>query len=147
MKGVAGALIVFFIVIQFVPRRENKTYEGVPETDITKILDVPPRVEEILTTSCYDCHSSSTRYPWYHQIQPISLYLDDHIEDGQKELNFSEFKTYSSRRQKSKLRSSLNQIEDGEMPLASYTLIHQDAKLTDDEIKILEEWINTVLEE
>jgi hypothetical protein len=53
--------------------------------------------------------------------------LEHHIKEGKAELNFNEWGNLSDRRKNSKLRSIINQIEDGEMPLDSYTLIHRDA--------------------
>lgn len=134
-----------FLGIQFIPRNYNQT-EEIPATDLMKVENVPQEVETIIRTSCYDCHSNNTNYPWYHQIQPITWYLDDHIEEGKEELNFSDFGDYSERRQKSKLRSFLSQVQDGEMPLSSYTLIHWDAKLSNADKEILEEWIDKMLE-
>ena len=79
--------------------------------------------------SCYDCHSNNTSYPWYNKVQPIAWFLENHIKEGKAELNFNEWKNYSDRRKNSKLRSIIKQIENGEMPMDSYTLIHRGAKL------------------
>ena len=63
----------------------------------------------------------------------MAWFLEEHIKDGKKELNFSEWESLSNRRKASKLRSIIKQIESGEMPLNSYTLIHKDAKLSKEE--------------
>lgn len=81
--------------------------------------------------SCYDCHSNNTVYPWYSKVQPAAWFLIDHIKEGKEELNFNEWSNYSVRRKKSKLRSIIKQIESGEMPMESYTLIHRDALLSE----------------
>jgi hypothetical protein len=83
-----------------------------------------------LQGSCYDCHSNNTSYPWYNRIQPVAWFLQSHITDGKKELNFNEWGMYSNRRKNSKLKSIISQIKDDEMPLSSYTIIHKDAKLS-----------------
>ncbi|BAO56096.1 hypothetical protein NMS_2087 [Nonlabens marinus S1-08] len=88
-----------------------------------------------MQVSCYDCHSNNTEYPWYSRIQPTAWYLENHIQEGKDELNFNEWDTYSSRRKNSKLRSIINQIESGEMPLDSYTLIHGGARLDSTAVK------------
>jgi len=59
----------------------------------------------------------------------IAWFLENHIKEGKAELNFNEWKNYSDRRKNSKLRSIIKQIENGEMPMDSYTLIHRGAKL------------------
>ena len=67
--------------------------------------------------------------------------MASHINEGKANLNFSEFGTYSKRKQQNKLRSSAKSIEDETMPLSSYTLIHKDAKLNKENKKILMNWV------
>ena len=141
LKKIGLALLVFFIGIQFIPKHYNQS-ETVLKTDFMRTFNVPKKIENLLKTSCYDCHSNNTHYPWYNKIQPVAWFMEGHIEEGKEELNFSEFGDYSKRRQKGKLKSIRSQIKDGEMPLWNYTLIHQDAKLSENEKEILEDWID-----
>jgi hypothetical protein len=129
LKYIAGLALVALIGIQFFPTDRNESY-STTETDFMVVNDVPVEIQQQLQTSCYDCHSNNTAYPWYNTIQPFAWYLEDHIKEGKAELNFNEWDTYSSRRKNSKLRSMMKQIESGEMPLESYTLIHGDAILS-----------------
>ena len=85
---------------------------------------------QLIKTSCYDCHSNETKYPWYTNIQPVAWFLQNHIEDGRKHLNFSTFATYEPKRQARKLSEAAEEIEQGEMPLDSYVLIHTNANLS-----------------
>ena len=131
-------LLVFTIIvlvgIQFIPTKLNES-KVILKTDFVKIYSAPENVQNILKNSCLDCHSNKTNYPWYNKIQPISWFLEHHIFEGKSELNFSEFGSYSVRKQKSKLRAIINQLKDGEMPLSSYTLIHRNAKITENNKK------------
>ena len=133
--------IVVFILIQFIQPARNRNGQVLP-TDITKTFTVPPTIKAILEVACYDCHSNNTRYPWYANIQPGGWWLAKHIKDGKEELNFSEFGSYSPRRQANKLRSIENSINDGSMPLPSYTLLHKDARLTNDQKAQLIAWVS-----
>lgn len=133
------ALLIVTIGIQFIQPAPNKNGQ-VLETDITKIVKVPKNVQVILKTSCYDCHSNNTQYPWYSKIQPSGWWMASHIKKGKSELNFDEFGSYSKRRQQSKLKSIVNTIEDGTMPLTSYTFIHKDAKLGKEDKILLLNW-------
>ena len=133
-------LLIVFVGIQFMPTKLNQS--NAHSTDeLTTVYHVPDTIQQILKTSCYDCHSNNTDYPWYNKIQPVRWLLQRHIEGGKAELNFSEFGSYSKRRQKSKLKSMLNEIKDDEMPLWSYTIIHQNAKITKKEKSRLIKWI------
>lgn len=137
-------LLVVFVGIQFIPTKSNQS-EYISKSDIIYEHEVPENINKILQTSCYDCHSNNTNYPWYHKIQPVSWYLEDHVEEGKEALNFSKFKEYSSRRQRSKLRSIKSQVEDEKMPLKSYTFIHRSAKLSETEKQELTTWIDSLI--
>jgi len=142
MKGLKKILVFLFIVfvgIQFIPTSHNRSAK-IFEKDIVTTFDVPQNIQALLKKSCYDCHSSNTNYPWYNKIQPISWFLEKHIKEGEKELNFSEFDSYSTRKQKSKLKSITSQVRDYKMPLKSYTLLHRNAKLSENEKKELIAW-------
>lgn len=94
----------------------------------------------MIHTSCYDCHSNNTTYPWYSEIQPVAWWLADHVKEGKSELNFSEFATYTAKKGDHKLDEFIKMLKEGEMPLTSYTLIHGDAKLTAEQIVELTDW-------
>ena len=133
-----------FLGIQFIPTTRNES-NVVLTTDFIKTFNPSVNIENILRTSCYDCHSNNTNYPWYNKIQPISRFLDGHIKEAKEELNFSEFDTFSNRKKKSKLKSIINQIKDDKMPLSSYTLIHRDAKLSEKDKLELEKWLTELI--
>ncbi len=143
IKLIGLAVLVVLVGLQFIPTRSNQSAE-VPSTDFVLTYKVSGEVERILHTSCYNCHSNNTNYPWYSYVQPVGLLLEHHINKGKAELNFSEFGTYSLRKQKSKLKSMANQIEKDEMPLSSYTLIHRDARLSKDSKKVLVDYFNAL---
>ena len=143
LKRIGLAILVVLVGIQFVSTRTNQSSE-VSSADFMPTFKVPEEIERILHTSCYNCHSNNTNYPWYSHVQPVGWLLENHIEKGKAELNFSEFGSYSVRKQKSKLTSMVNQIEKDEMPLSSYTLIHREARLTPESKKILVDYLNAL---
>lgn len=130
VKIIGWTLILGFVVIQFFPVDHNTSYKEY-NGDFMAVNQVPEQVKTKISGTCYDCHSNNTDYPWYSSIQPGAWYMAKHIKNGKAELNFNEWSDYSKRRQNSKLRSIISQIEDGEMPLESYTLIHRDATFSD----------------
>ena len=143
IKKILLALLMILILIQFYRPKRNISAQPMPN-DVSQVYAVPADVHTIINKACADCHSNNTRYPWYAEIQPVRWWLDDHIEEGKKELNFNEFKTYSPRRQYNKLQQTVKQIKEGEMPLSSYTLIHANARLTDTEKQTLFSWANAI---
>lgn len=140
VKVILIVMLIFLIAIQFVPVSSNQDSQ-LKRTAITKIYPVPSKVQAILKESCYDCHSNHTQYPWYAKLQPISGWMAAHISNGKKELNFSEFGSYSKYKQQSKLKAILNSIHDGTMPIASYTFIHSKTKLTPSAQTLVINWV------
>jgi hypothetical protein len=138
-KKILLGMLIIFIAIQFIQPARNENGQ-VLSTDVSKVYSLPEKVQAVLKIACYDCHSNNTQYPWYSYIQPVRWMLDRHVKEGKEELNFSEFGSYSSRRQMSKLKAIGNSIHDGSMPLSSYTLIHKNARLLPVEKDLLTDW-------
>lgn len=143
LKWIGFVLLILLVGLQFIPTRSNQS-SAVTSIHFVKTFKVPADVENILSVSCYNCHSNNTNYPWYSRVQPVGLFLENHISKGKEELNFSEFGDYSSRKQKSKLKSMISQVEKGEMPLKSYTFIHRDARLSKEDKKTLVNYFNSI---
>lgn len=143
MKKVLLILLVIFIAIQFFPTQKNIS-TAKQQANINSVYTVPADVDKILRTSCYDCHSNNTSYPWYNKMQPVAWFLQAHVKEGKQKLNFDEFATYSNEKRLHKLEEVVDNIRNGEMPLQSYTLIHTDAKLSEQQKQTVINWINTI---
>lgn len=130
MKKISVILLVPFILIQFFPIDKNNP-APTPQMDFLTIKNTPESTANLIRNGCYDCHSNETKYLWYSNVQPIAWFLQDHIEEGRKELNFSTFATYEPKRQAHKLAEAIEQIEKGEMPLDSYIIAHSEAKFSE----------------
>jgi len=141
LKIVLAVLLGAFVVIQFFRPAKNISAVEQPY-DITTKFTIPADVQPILKNSCYDCHSNNTRYPWYAEVQPAGWLLDDHIRDGKRSLNFSEFTSYRLARQYNKLEEIGDMVYDDKMPLQSYLLLHTDAKLSREQKEKVFAWVD-----
>ena len=142
-KKIIVALLVVLILIQFV-RVDKKNPPVELQNDFITLTNPPDEISILLKTACYDCHSNETEYPWYFNLAPVSWWAKDHINDGRKHLNYSIWGTYKPERQAHKLEEMYSEVEEREMPLLSYTIVHGDAKLTSGQITALTEWLKTV---
>jgi hypothetical protein len=138
MKKILLIILVVLIVVQFI--QPSRNLGGPTTNDITRVVTVPDDVMTLLKKSCYDCHSNHTNYPWYSRITPVNWWLDNHIRDGKHELNFSEFASYSAKKMSKKLDEASELVQKKEMPLGSYTFIHTDAKLNEQQRTRIVEW-------
>ena len=134
MKKTLIGLVIVVAVLQFIPvKRTNPP--------ISWDINAPENVSGILRTSCYDCHSNETRWPWYTYIAPVSFLIASDVNEGRKRLNFSEWDKYDNKKREKKLDGIIEMVEEGEMPLSMYTIIHKDAILDTVKINILKEWV------
>lgn len=139
LKKILTILLIAFIIAQFFNPQKNE-YTSIPESDFILIEKPPQQISAILKESCYDCHSSNTRYPWYDRITPVNFWVNGHIEHGKGKLNFSEWKHYSAKKKAHKLDEVIEALKNNEMPLSSYTFMHSGAKLTEDKSETLINW-------
>jgi hypothetical protein len=144
LKKIGLALLVILIVIQVI--RPEKNDSNNKTNSIAAAYPIPDDVNTILVKACNDCHTNNTTYPWYSNIQPVAWWLQKHVNDGKKHLNFDEFTSYRLRKQYHKLEEVIEQVKGHEMPLDSYTWIHKDAKLTDAEAASLTGWAQAVMD-
>jgi len=144
-KKIMTVLLIAFIVIQFIHPKKNKA-EGAQPNAVGNSFAIPADVKTILAKACNDCHSNNTRYPWYAKIQPVHWWLNDHIKDGKKGINFDEYTNRSLRYQYHKMEETIEMVKEGKMPLKSYTWIHKDAILTADEKAKLTAWAESVMD-
>lgn len=143
LKKILVFLLIALIIIQFIHPAKNRS-EANQVNGVAAVFPVPEKVRSILAKACNDCHSNNTRYPWYSKLQPVDWWLDHHVREGKKELNLDEYKDRSLRYQYHKMEEVAEQVKEGEMPLDSYTWMHKDAKLTDEEKTTLIAWADGI---
>ena len=128
-----------FIVGQFIgPAKTNPSIE--PSHALEAHMQLDPKLTAILDRSCIDCHSNKTRWPWYSNVAPVSWFVIDHVNHGRSHLNFSEWGTYDTRRQRELLNQSCAEVKGGAMPLSSYTPLHPGSKLTMQDVGVICDW-------
>ncbi len=139
-KKILLGIIILLVIIQFFPiDKENPN--GSPDQDFLVSESMPEGVKITFKEACYDCHSNHTKYPWYTNIAPLSWWINNHIQHGREELNFSNWTQYTEGKRKHKLEESFELIENGQMPLKSYTWMHPEAKLDDQRKKQVLAWL------
>lgn len=132
-------LFTAFVAIQFY--RPAKTNPPIVEADtLQATTQVPEEVDKIFSRSCNDCHTNNSNYPWYSEVAPMSWGVINHINEGRRELNLSTWANYDTKRKKHKLEEICEMVTSGEMPHNQYLWIHWDAKLSEEDKKIMCEW-------
>ena len=145
-KKIFLVILALLVIIQFIRPARNKS-TSVSANDISKHFTVPEDVNQILKRACNDCHSNNTIYPWYTNIQPVGWWMANHVKEGKSHLNFSEFAGYTPKRQHHKLEEVVEMVKESVMPLDSYTWMHKNAKLTEQEKVLLVNWAEILRKE
>lgn len=139
LKWLLAAIVVGLVGIQFVrPARTNPAFDHTQSMQAH--LQATPEISAIFDRACQDCHSNSTRWPWYSNFAPASWFLVDHVSEARQHLNLSEWGKLNKRQADKKLEEICEEVTDRVMPMDSYTWIHRSAKLSDADIKVLCDW-------
>jgi len=115
-----------------------------PKSTLSDAIQVPKEISTLFKRSCNDCHSNSTRWPWYADIAPISFEVRGHLRDGRKWLNFDIWNRYDEKKQQERLKGIVKTI-DIKMPLPSYIWAHPEARLTKEERESIKKWAQSLL--
>jgi len=134
LKRALVVLLVVMVGIQFVPtNRDNPP--------VASEITASGPVKAVLERCCYDCHSNETSWPWYSHVAPFSWLIEDHVEVGRKQLNFSTWGSLTRKQQKKMMEEILEEAGEGEMPPWDYTLLHGDAAPTEGDVNVLRKWV------
>ncbi len=138
LKWNLAALAIVFLPLQLVqPARTNPPVKN----DFLKATDAPSEIAGLFRAACYDCHSDETRWPWYSHLAPVSWQVARDVNRGRSHVNPSEWPTNAELAEK-KIEDMSDEIDDGDMPLKKYTLIHKDARLTGEQRNELTQWLD-----
>lgn len=135
------ALASLFAAAQFIrPARTNPPVA--PGRSLESHVRMTPEVASLLERSCDDCHTNRTDWPWYSHVAPASWFVIDHVNEGRRHLNFSEWARYDDDEAAEMLEQLCIEAKKGAMPLDSYTWLHKDANLSTADITTLCQWAN-----
>jgi hypothetical protein len=138
-RWTAISFAILFTGLQFV--RPAKTNPAIDQTrTLEQQIQMSEEVRSTLKRACYDCHSNETRWPWYSQVAPVSWFVIDHVNHGRSHLNFSDWLHYDKSAQSNNLRLIEATVKADTMPMSSYLLVHNEAKLSPDDKIIIIDW-------
>jgi hypothetical protein len=146
LKKIFLFLLLALIVIQLIHPAKNKD-NGTQPNYLGTAYAIPEDVKLILAKACNDCHTNNTNYPWYTHVQPVDWWMDHHVKDGKKHLNFDDYTNRSLCYQYHKMEEVAEQVKENKMPLESYTWMHKDARLTEEEKQKLMAWADGIRKE
>ena len=139
VKKILLGILGISLIIQLIPANLPEVME-VNNDDLLLNNSVPENIEWILQSSCYDCHSNETIYPWYSYVAPASFLVSRDTRKGRKHLNFSEWQSLSKSDKAKALDEIGEEVAEGEMPMKIYPITHPDARLSDEQRTSIVAW-------
>lgn len=126
-KRGAIALVGVSVIIQLIPYGRDHTNPPVTaepawDSELTRSLAV---------RACFDCHSNETEWKWYSNIAPVSWFIQNEVDEGRAELNFSAWNATQEGDE------SAETVREGEMPPRFYAITR--SRLNDTELRQLEQ--------
>ena len=132
-------LLLSVVLVQFLPVDRSAPAVN-PAQDFVAVTSPSPQLGQMIKDACYDCHSYETEYPWYSYVAPVAQWLQGHVNEGRKNLNFSIWTTYSAKKTDKKLKEAIEMVKEKEMPLQSFTWGHPEARLSDAQRTEITDW-------
>lgn len=134
------AFVILLGLIQFIrPERNQQTNPS--RYDIFHKTETEVAIVTTFQTSCYNCHSNRTVYPWYASVAPVSWMINNHVKEGKEHLNFSDWILYDKEEQIKKLMDIAEVLQEHEMPPKPYLWLHEEAKISDTDRQLLLKWV------
>jgi hypothetical protein len=136
-KAVLAIFLVFLACQVVRPARTNPAVE--PSKTIEAHVEVPPNVDAIFTRACDNCHSNRTTWPWYSNVAPVSWLVTNDVNEARQHLNFSDWEA-RHHHEESPFDEMCKQLRDGDMPPATYRMMHPEAHLTPADVETVCAW-------
>jgi hypothetical protein len=139
-KKIGLVIIGILLIIQLIPTNLPEVSTVNADDLLANNSSIPTNIEAMLRSSCYDCHSNETVYPWYSYVAPVSFLVSRDTREGRKHLNFSDWQSLSKPDKAEALDELAEEVEGGDMPMKIYPITHADAKLSDEDRKAIITW-------
>ena len=117
-----AVIVILGGLIQLVPYGRNHTNPPV----VAEPAWASPEARAMVKQYCFACHSNEVEWPWYSNVAPASWLIYRDVEEGRRELNFSEWG-----KGRAEVDEIIEVVQEGEMPPFQYWLFHPSAKLNE----------------
>jgi hypothetical protein len=136
LKRTALLIGCALIAMQFIPTSTEPNTVSAKGGHTGEMTD--SQVVKIMDRSCQDCHSSTTHWPWYGHVAPVSWILARDVNRGRAKLDFSQ---WAGRTPSTNERLEIcDAVSDGSMPLLAYRLLHPKATLSKQDVDLICDW-------
>ncbi len=139
------AVSVFVLVAAMQYRRPDYNLSATNPPATFEAMHQPnPQIGQMLQRSCYDCHSTQGKIPWYGHVWPASHLLQSDVRRGRAHLDFSNWDNLSPEMSRIKLLSACEAMRESEMPLWYYRPMHPGSKPKASDVEAFCTWAQSL---
>lgn len=115
-----------------------------PNDQLSRINELyKDKVKPIFQKKCFDCHSQNTQYPWYYKIPGARQLIDGDIEEAKEHLDFTNDFPFGGHGVPSEDLEAIGDVaKENSMPPFRYWILHRESSLTNEERRIILEWVD-----
>ncbi len=139
LKKTAKIFLLIFVFLQFFNPDKN-IEPGEHLVSFKNETNPSDSTVEVLKSSCYNCHSNHTNYPWYNNIAPLSFWMANDIRSGKEALNFSNWEAYTKEEKADLMEEISEAVYQGTMPKRSYLWFRPEAKISESQKEDITNW-------
>lgn len=117
------------------PERNNPVSS--PDVSFQEVEKPSAELTALLNRACMNCHSHQTEWPWYGSVAPASWLIASDVAEGREHLNLSEWGRLPKEKRAHALEEICEEARSGAMPPWQYRLLHPEARLNEQDRKLL----------
>lgn len=95
-----------------------------------------PKIDALMVSACYPCHSDERNDPWYAKLGPSSW----STTGARHVLNFSQWSRYDPQTRAVAIQMIGDAVQKKSMPPVDYTFFNHGARLSDQQQRVIVEW-------
>lgn len=140
MRTTGLIILGILILIQFIPIKHTNP-------PVEEVIPAPDSVKTVLLAACYNCHSNETKWPWYSYVAPVSWLVHRDVIEARGHMNFTDWGKYSQHEQQDLYGHIWKMVDEGDMPLWYYQIMHPKSRLSSQQKQVLHHWSNQITSE
>jgi hypothetical protein len=99
-------------------------------------------IKKIFLTKCLTCHGVNVSLPWYYQILGAKQLMNNDMSEAKRHIDMSyDFPFRGHGSPIDDLNALKRTIRKGDMPPVKYRIMHWNSKLTETEVREINDWI------
>lgn len=144
MIWITGILVVAFLAVMQFRQPDYNLTAASPGATLIALHHPDAQIENTLQRSCYNCHSTEGKIPWYGMVWPTSQLLQNDVRRARARLDFSNWDNLSPEMARIRLLNACRTMREAKMPLWYYRPLHPGTAPKPEEVEAFCAWAQSL---